>query len=304
MNQELLQLIRMPDPTEVLSHITPYEATHLIRQLREARAKELLKVRDAGRSRADSCLRTALRISEALHAQHPDDVVITTVLAAVVKDAGGFRRAGELLAARLRQDCDHYYLNVVGSVLWHGGYQTSARFAFDLARQYEDADGDLTFTEETLETLRSRLRGTWLPDNAFFRLSEEGKHPMLTNKELAKLETPIPIPGLDGYTLRPLKSKRQLARVANQLRNCLNSYLSQVVNGTTMLFAVENKGTPVEAIEVNPATQTIVQWKGVSNSSPNKKTRPIIERVLAQTSVRAEPQATTKTGAITIEAQI
>ena len=188
-------------------------------------------------------------------------------------------------------------------MLFRSGYRTSAQFAFDLAQQYQDAAGKFTFTDETLESLRARLRGTWLPDNAFYRLSEECKRPLLTDAELATLEAPLPIPGLDGYTLRPLKSKRQLARTANQLRNCLNSYLTQVVNGTTLLFAVEKDGTPVEAIEVNPATRMVVQWKGPSNTPPNAQTRPSIERVLTQTVIPAErPGSNNKTGAITNEA--
>jgi hypothetical protein len=169
-------------------------------------------------------------------------------------------------------------------------YRTSAQLAFELADQYEVAGrGNYAITNETLESLRARLRRTWLPDNAFYRLSEEGKQPFITSTELARLETPVEIRGLSGYTLRPLKSKRQLARVANQLKNCLNSYLSQVVNGTTMLFAVECHGTPIEAIEVNPATRRVVQWKGERNAAPNPRTRAAIEQALVQVSKVAAP---------------
>jgi hypothetical protein len=302
MTESLDRLTEMADPSEVLSSISKYDATQIIKHLRQAR-KALWNPNTQDLARAGAYLRTAHRIAEVLHAQNPDDKVVTTVFAAVIKDGGEYRRAGELLAARLRDDCNHYYLNVVGSVLWWGGYRTSARFAFDLAQQYQDSAGTFTFTNETLESLRARLRGTWLPNDAFYRLSEEGKQPLLADEELAKLETPLPIPGLAGYTLRPIKSKRQLARAANQLRNCLNSYLTQIVHGTTLLFSVENDGTPVEAIEVNPATRKVVQWKGPSNSAPNAQTRPIIERVLARTAIPAElPTTTTKTGVVTDEA--
>lgn len=282
MTDTLNDLSQIADPAVVLSNINKYDATQLIKRLRQARRQLLASSSHDSHVRARAYLRTARRIAEVLHAKNSDDIVVTTVFAAVIKDGGELRRAGELLAARLRGDCDNYYLNVVGSVLWHGGFRTSARFAFDLAEQYEAAAGNFVFTNETLESLRARLRGTWLPDNAFYRLSEDGRHPLLTDKELEKLETPIPIPGLAGYTLRPLKSKRQLARSANQLRNCLNSYLAQIVNGTTLLFGVECAGTPVETIEVNPATRKIVQWKGPSNAAPNNRTRPLIERVLVQ----------------------
>jgi hypothetical protein len=169
-------------------------------------------------------------------------------------------------------------------------YRTSAHLAFELADQYQAAGrGNYAITNETLESLRARLRRTWLPDNAFYRLSEEGKTPLITSTELAQLETPVEIHGLSGYTLRPLKSKRQLARVANQLKNCLNSYLRQVVNGTTMLFAVECQGTPIEAIEVNPATRQVVQWKGERNAAPNPRTRAAIEQTLLHISRVAAP---------------
>ena len=303
MTESLDRLAAMADPSEVLSRINKYEAAQVIKELRQERKKTLLVSGPRDVARARAYLRTAHRIAEVLHAQNPDDKVVTTVFAAVIKDTGEHRRAGELLAARLRGDCNHYYLRVVGSVLWWGGYRTSAQFAFDLAQQYQDAAGRFTFTDETLESLRARLRGTWLPDNAFYRLSEECKRPILTDAELATLEAPLPIPGLDGYTLRPLKSKRQLARTANQLRNCLNSYLTQVVNGTTLLFAVEQDGTPVEAIEVNPATRMVVQWKGPSNTPPNTQTRQSIERVLAQTAVPSElPSIHNRTGVVTDEA--
>ena len=122
--------------------------------------------------------------------------------------------------------------------------------------------------------------GTWLPDDRFFQLAEEGTSTELTSEELANLEVPVQVQGLDGYSIRPLKSKRQLARVANQLQNCLNSYLGQVVNGTTLLFAVEHQGTPVEAIEVNPASRKIVQWKGVRNSNPDPRLKSHIQETL------------------------
>jgi hypothetical protein len=277
MTIDIQEVLEMPDPALVLDSISEYEATSLIAFLRRAEDVDLDR-------------RVSYRIAEALHQRQPDNVVATTVFAALLKDIGEVRRAAEVLAVRLRQDCDWYFLRVVGSVLWRMDYRTSAQLAFELADQYEVAGrGNYAITNETLESLRARLRRTWLPDNAFYRLSEEGKQPFITSTELARLETPVEIRGLSGYTLRPLKSKRQLARVANQLKNCLNSYLSQVVNGTTMLFAVECHGTPIEAIEVNPATRRVVQWKGERNAAPNPRTRAAIEQALVQVSKVAAP---------------
>ena len=296
MSEVLDRLINLADPAAILATTTQYEATGLIRELRQAANDEPARRR--------AYRRAAYRLAEVLHAQQPDNIVVTTVFAAVVKDSGDLCRAAEILANRLRDDCDNYYLNVVGSVLWHSGFRTSALFAFDLAQQYAEAGNEpFAFTNETLETLRARLRGTWLPDNAFFRLCEDGTQPVITDEELAKLEAPIPIPGLEGFTLRPLKSKRQLARVANQLRNCLNSYFAQVVRGTTLIFAVERNGVPVEAIEVNPATRRIVQWKGPSNCAPNRQTQAQITQVLAGATVPTEPrQPQNQTGVQTNEA--
>lgn len=268
----LSEVLELADPALILDRISEYEATQLISFLRRTDG-------------ADPQRRVAGRIAEALHQKDPDNRVVTTVYCAVLKDRGELHRAANILAARLRQDCDWFFLRVVGSVLWRMQYRTSALLAFELADQYELAGrGNYVLTEETLETLRARLRRTWLPDNAFYRLSEEGRQPFITSAELAALEAPVDVVGLQGYTLRPLKSKRQLARVANQLKNCLNSYLGQVANGTTLLFAVENNGCPVEAIEVNPATRRVVQWKGERNSSPDPRTRTAIETTLASIS--------------------
>jgi hypothetical protein len=277
MTVNIEEVLAMPDPALVLDSISEYEATSLIAFLRRAENIDLDR-------------RVSYRIAEALHQRQPDNVVVTTVFAALLKDIGEVRRAAEVLAVRLRQDCDWYFLRVVGSVLWRMDYQTSAQLAFELADQYEDAGrGNYAITNETLESLRARLRRTWLPDNVFYRLSEEGKQPFITSSELQQMESPVEIHGLTGYTLRPLKSKRQLARVANQLQNCLNSYLSQVVHGTTLLFAVEFHGTPVEAIEVNPATRRVVQWKGKRNSAPNQRTHTAIQQTLTQISRVAAP---------------
>lgn len=272
MSVDIEEILRLADPASVLDRIDKYEATSLIAHLRRAENIDL------------DC-RVSYRIAEVLHQREPDNVVVTTVFAALLKDLGEVRRAAELLAIRLRQDCDWYFLRVVGSVLWRMDYRTSAQLAFELANQYEEVGRDnYEITEETLETLRARLRRTWLPNNAFYRLSEAGKQPFLTSSELSTLETPVEVRGLPGYTLRPLKSKRQLSRVANQLENCLNSYLSQVVNCTTLIFAVEVNGTPVEAIEVNPSTRQVVQWKGIRNADPDQSTRLAIQQTLSRVS--------------------
>ena len=272
MNRSVEEITQLPDPAIVLDEIDQFSATQLISSLRNSYA-------------LDPHNRVAYRLAEVLHHRHPTDIVVTTCFAAVLKDVGELDRAANLLADRLREDCNWYFLRVIGSVFNRRGMRTSANFAFELAQQFEDAGkGNYQITTETLGTLRERLRRTWLPNDAFFDIAEEGNAAELTSEELATLETPIAIPGLNGYTLRPLKSKRQLARVANQLRNCLNSYLSQVVNGATLLFAVELQGTPIEAIEVNPASRKVVQWKGVCNSNPNLNLQPHIQQALVNLS--------------------
>ena len=268
MNRSVEEITQLPDPAIVLDEIDKFSATQLISSLRNSYA-------------LDPHNRVAYRLAEDLHRRHPDDIAATTCFTAVLKDVGELDRAANLLADRLREDCNWYFLRVIGSVFNRRGMRTSANFAFELAQQFEDAGkGNYQITTETLGTLRERLRRTWLPNDAFFDIAEEGNAAELTSEELATLETPIAIPGLNGYTLRPLKSKRQLARVANQLRNCLNSYLSQVVNGATLLFAVELQGIPIEAIEVNPASRKVVQWKGVCNSNPNPNLQPHIQQTL------------------------
>jgi len=272
MNRSIEEITQLPDPAIVLDEIDQYSATRLIGSLRNSYA-------------LDPHNRIAYRLAEVLHRRHPNDIAATTCFTAVLKDVGELDRAANLLADRLREDCNWYFLRVIGSVFNRRGMRTSANFAFELAQQFEDAGkGNYQITTETLGTLRERLRRTWLPNDAFFDIAEEGNAAELTSEELATLETPIAIPGLNGYTLRPLKSKRQLARVANQLRNCLNSYLSQVVNGATLLFAVELQGTPIEAIEVNPASRKVVQWKGVCNSNPNPNLQPHIQQALVNLS--------------------
>lgn len=275
MSRSIEEITQLVDPTVVLDEIDQYSATQLIRALRNSWSLDPHK-------------RVAYRLAEDLHRRHPNDIVATTVFTAVLKDVGELDRAANLLADRLREDCDWYLLRVIGSVLHRRGMRTSARLAFDLAQHFEDAGkGNYQITAETVGTLRDRLRGTWLPNDAFFDIAEQCTATELTSEELATLETPISVPGLNGYTLRPLKSKRQLARVANQLQNCLNSYHSQVVNGATLLFAVELQGTPIEAIEVNPASRKVVQWKGVRNSKPNPLLQPHIQKTLINLSSSA-----------------
>lgn len=282
MNRTIEEVAQLDDPTVVLDEIDQYSATQLIRTLRHSWTLDPQK-------------RVAYRLAEELHRRHPNNIVTTTVFTAVLKDVGELERAANLLANRLREDCDWYLLRVIGSVLYKRGMRTSARLAFDLAQHFEDAGkGNYHITAETVGTLRDRLRGTWLPNDAFFDIAEEGNAAELTSEELATLETPISIPELNGYTLKPLKSKRQLARVANQLQNCLNSYHSQVVNGATLLFAVERQGTPIEAIEVNPASRKIVQWKGVRNSTPNPILQPHIRKALINLSTSATGQTLVK----------
>ena len=276
MSFTLEEIKQLRDPATALDQIDQYSATQLIRELRRSRA-------------VDPHNRISYRLAEVLHQRHPDDIVVTTVFTAVLKDVGELNNAANLLANRLREDCDWYFLRVIGSVLWRQGKRTSAQFAFELAQQFEDAGkGNYTITPETLGTLRERLRGTWLPNGISFDLTEQGNAIELTSEKLVTLETPIDILGLDGYTIRPLKSKRQLTRVANQLHNCLNSYLGQVLNGATMLFAVELRGTPIEAIEVNPASRKVVQWKGAHNSAPNKNLQPHIRKTLTTLSLPAD----------------
>ena len=276
MSLTLEEITQLPDPATVLDDVDQYTATQFIRALRSSWALDPHK-------------RVSYRLAENLHRRHPDDIVVTTVFTAVLKDVGELDRAANLLADRLRDDCDWYFLRVVGSVLWRKGLRTSAQFAFELAQHFEDAGkGNFQITPETLGTLRDRLRGTWLPNDVFFELAEKGNAVELTSEELTTLESPIAVPGLDGYTIRPLKSKRQLARVANQLKNCLNSYLGQVLNGTTLLFAVELNGAPIEAIEVNPASRKVVQWKGVRNSKPNTKIQPHIRKALISLSFASD----------------
>jgi hypothetical protein len=276
MSLTLEEITQLPDPTTVLDDIDQYTATQFIRALRRSWALDPHK-------------RVSYRLAENLHRRHPDDIVVTTVFTAVLKDVGELDRAANLLADRLRDDCDWFFLRVVGSVLWRKRLRTSAQFAFELAQHFEDAGkGNFQITPETLATLRDRLRGTWLPNDVFFEFAEEGNAVELTSEELTALESPVAVPGLDGITIRPLKSKRQLARVANQLKNCLNSYLSQVLNGTTLLFAVELNGAPIEAIEVNPASRKVVQWKGVANSKPNTKIQPHIRKALISLSLSSD----------------
>lgn len=263
------EIVLLPDPVVILDRVDRYLATQLIRALRKSSAHDPHK-------------RISYRLAEVLHQRHPDDIVVTTVFTAVLKDVGELNRAATILAERLREDCDSYILRVVGSVLWRKDMRTSAQFAFDLADHFDDVGREnVHITVETLTTLKDRLRGTWLPGNPFFNAAESCQATELPSEELMLLETSVVVAGLHGFTIRPLKSKRQLARVANQLKNCLNSYLSQVLNGTTLLFAVELNGTPIEAIEINPASKRIVQWKGFRNSAPNSKTQPYIKKALA-----------------------
>jgi len=280
MTPEIAELISVDDYTTLVDTVDRFRLTATVATLRRARS-------------VPSSLEAAERLTEALYSRYPTDHVVITVRAAVLKDCGHLHQAAQVLAGHLHEMSDSFYLRVVASVLWHMELRTSASFAFELADRHSSNAGHRTpLTFETVQTLRERLLGTWLPNTDFYRLSEQGAQPLKTDSELAPLETPVAVDGLPTYTLRPLKSKRQLARAANHLQNCLNSYHSQIVQGTTLLFAVERDGTPIEAIEVNPSTRRVVQWKGVSNRPPNSTTKPVIERTLKNVAgIRAQVPA-------------
>jgi len=265
---EISELVSIADYSLLVNTVDRFRLTAAVARLRRART-------------VPNSLMAAERLTEALYTRYPTDHVVITVRAAVLKDSGRLHQAAEFLAGHLHQTSDSFYLRVVASVLWQMGLRTSASLAFELADQYPANTGQQTLlTFETIQILRERLMGTWRPNPDFDRLSEHGTQPIKTDCELASLATPLAIDGLPTFTLRPLKSKRQLARAANYLQNCLNSYHSQVVQGTTLLFAVERDGTPIEAIEVNPSTRRVVQWKGASNQPPNSTIKPFIEQTL------------------------
>lgn len=265
---------------DLINRLSSGEAVRIVQQFGRNKCSGL--VRDLRRSVRNPGVQIAAEnLTAALLSAHPTDPVAITLRAAVLKDNGQIHDAAILLSRHLSRNSNSYFLRVAGSVLWRQEQRTSARFVFDLADELErGAVPNGTLTAETVATIQARLSRRWLPDNAHFRRSELGTQDLIASHDLTQIERPIPVHGLDGYTIRPLRSKRQLARVANQLRNCMNAYLTQVQQGTTLLFAIEVNGTPVEAIEVNPASHRIVQWKAKSNAAPNPVTRPAIEQAI------------------------
>ena len=265
---------------ELIDNLSSGDAAGIVQQFGRNKSSRLVRELRKSYNRQGARL-AAEHLTVALLAAYPAQPVAITLRAAVLKDNGQIHDAAILLSRHLNQHSNHYFLRVAGSVLWRQHQRTSARFVFDLADELQrGAVPNGTLTAETVATIQARLSRRWLPDNEFYRRSELGKQALIASDDLTKLERAIPVPGLDGYTIRPLRSKRQLARVANQLRNCMNAYLTQVQQGTTLLYAIEENGTPIEAIEVNPSSRRIVQWKAKSNAAPNPMTRPAIERAL------------------------
>ena len=79
MSLTLEEITQLPDPTTVLDDIDQYTATQFIRALRRSWALDPHK-------------RVSYRLAENLHRRHPDDIVVTTVFTAVLKDVGELDR--------------------------------------------------------------------------------------------------------------------------------------------------------------------------------------------------------------------
>ena len=85
MSLTIEEIAQLRDPATALDQIDQYSATQLIRELRRSRA-------------VDPHNRISYRLAEVLHERHPNDIVITTVFTAVLKDVGELDQAANLLA--------------------------------------------------------------------------------------------------------------------------------------------------------------------------------------------------------------
>lgn len=165
-------------------------------------------------------------------------------------------------------------LRVAARLMGERGHRASNAWLHTLADEVERNPQGLT--RETVTTIIDRLHGRWLPEgDPYEHLTVET---MLA--DLTDLEQPVEVPGAPGLRLRPLRSRQQLDRFSNHLKNCASSYLALVKSGATRLLGLELDGTPVELIEVHPRTGIIKQWKGYRNGAPDPTRRRLVEPFL------------------------
>lgn len=165
-------------------------------------------------------------------------------------------------------------LRVAARLMGERGHRASNAWLHTLADEVERNPQGLT--RETVTTIIDRLHGRWLPEG------DPREHLTMETMlaDLTDLEQPVEVPGVPGLRLRPLRSRQQLDRFSNHLKNCASSYLALVKSGATRLLGLELDGTPVELIEVHPRTGIIKQWKGYRNGAPDPARRRLVESFL------------------------
>ena len=91
----------------------------------------------------------------------------------------------------------------------------------------------------------------------------------------------ISVAGSANLRIRRITSKGQLDRAAHHLRNCLSSYWSSVRDQRRVILTVERNGQPIQAIEIDPRSGNVIQWKGHRNTVPDPELVPTIARALS-----------------------
>ena len=193
---------------------------------------------------------------------------------ATLLDVGDVYQVVESLIARLEIDqASAGDLYVGGRAIRLLGRDVTGRWVFGLADDLKTNGHPLT--PETRNLIVGALRG---PRQDF----EDVDIDAIKEVDLQALESVTPIPGLEGTTLRPIRSRGQCDRYANRLRNCASGYVARVKADACRLFGIEVDGEPVELIEVRPSDGRIVQWKGHANGPADSHRRPVVERFLSE----------------------
>lgn len=97
MSLRLSEVVLLADPATVLAEIDRYEATKIVSTLRKS-------------LHVEGALYAVDRISHTLLESMPDDIIFTTIRASVLKDMGLLNESAEMLATRLRGDCNGHFL--------------------------------------------------------------------------------------------------------------------------------------------------------------------------------------------------
>ena len=104
--------------------------------------------------------------------------------------------------------------------------------------------------------------------------------------EFADTSTAMPIPPyIDHDLIEPILNARQLTDVARHFRNCLRSYIDEMVSGKVAFYVLGGPEPAVFSIEPRIGGYVITEIRGIRNSSVSSATSNLIRTALTASGI-------------------